>query len=312
MVVQMTPDTGAGRVLRPQASRAETLDFEVGELREFNRCHDPKTGEFSSSCAVYFTPEQVKTTGGGVHAVRHVAGEGYSQHEFNSSPFTPQDVEDLPGRALYHVTSNLEAVLQSGRLLARPDIDGTAGLGGGQYAAVSMTNDAASARNIAVVLHTAQQLARGADWRKTMVAWAKQDAKTPEQLGILIQQINVEFAGIENRMRDRSRLAPSMTKEQYRQDVTRRAFRTYLIHRDLAGIGKDPILMANWDKLAKAGTVGVVALSQRAHKDLANHMVVSQGKDAFQGEVEVHGDVPVGRAFTVKAADLLKPTKKRS
>jgi hypothetical protein len=302
-------------------------------LREFNRCHEPggsgKGGQFASGpCEVHISPGEVQhtkvQTWGGTEDRYWVKGKGRtSAPEFSSSPLdasalhgkplTPEEFEALPGRMLYHVTTDLEGVRKSGRLIAsiaQKERGMTSGLGGGSYPQVSLTYNKVAARNIFTCLKHAQAIAKGADFEMELMKWANEESQHPgvdgAKLKTAVMQATIEYeryltAGMKQLSGGDTYYSKTYGgangQSLLRLSAAKDAFRTYVGWRESAGAGPDPIMFTDWEKLARTGTVAILAFSQKQHKEMTKQVVVTTGTDQFQQEIAVHGDVPVGKAF---------------
>jgi hypothetical protein len=312
-------------------------------LVEFNRCHrpggNPSGGQFGSkdACAAYITPGEVKhekrSDWGKVNHHYYVLGrnrtnsdwfptEGqttsYDKNGFlvrdslpasllRGKPLSPDELEALPGRMLYHVTTNLEGVLATGALTAKRSTT-SPGLGGGQYPAVSFTTNAEDARNIFTVMAHAQRVAKGEDLKAVLTDWAKTEGATfgPETTRSLLKAVGEAVKWYNFSMTDAfsatvgAGLSPegeAAAQYAHRQSVAKDAFNQYVNRRGSLKVGHDPILFTNFEALAKAGTVAILALPQRALRTQAKRVVINAGADEFQQEIEIHGDVPVAGGF---------------
>jgi len=218
---------------------------------------------------------------------------------------------------LYHVTTNLEGVLGSGEITA---FEGGGGLGGGQHPAVSFTANRQDALNILNVLTAATRIANYEDPMTVLREWAEAEltslTKTtyPPQPGdsprdrIPYSVLNPVYDGLKAAQAQygaasgdwRKAIGREGSPYEIKSEADAKAeagidaLRTYLQYRDSAKLGKNPVLFARARTLRKAKTLGILVVPGR---EIPKNVLVNVGADSFQNEVEVHGDVPISRAY---------------
>lgn len=201
---------------------------------------------------------------------------------------------------LYHVTTNLDAVLESGELTA---FEAGGGLGGGNHPAVSFTTSREDALNIISTLSVATEIAHGADVETTLRRWSTEELKSlarekyppkhPDDGpldAVPMDVLDKVEAGIQGALRGYKLNAATGDATEAGVD----ALRTWLWSRETLGLGKNPVLFTRAKDLRRAGNLGILVVPGRA---IPNNVLANVGADGFQSEVEVHGDVPITQAY---------------
>ena len=216
------------------------------------------------------------------------------------TPISAND-EIIPD-TLFHVTTNLSAILDSGKILA----GGVGGLGGDDRdEMVSMTISKPIAEQILRDLQFVSHIVRINYPASETTGYGTSERVTANRkvLGAIINQIRAD--GWSKKWRD-AYLQQNSHRHQLESYSARDLLRAYFVYRQSALQIKDPIIISRAETLAKINpkNMGIIQIAKTALRTGAMVTNFDVGRGHLE-EIRIYGDVPIGKqALTTKERAL--------